>query len=172
MGTYLQAQGWFLLGDKSWELGSPEVIHLDILYPFLQTPSSGNLERGKGIWVSVPITIRTLLPVRSHIAQSKLGNRKEHMNRGHALWWPTEWRNQALLGAWGYSPLYRLSGTSQPPEGRTGHSAPQQIQPRKDTSSPIKASKYQLLWEGTQAHLSFFPQGNEFKRLKVHYLYS
>ena len=55
--------------------------------------------------------------------------------------------------------MYRLSGTSQPPESRTGHSAPQQNQPRKDTPSPIKASKYQLLWEGTQAHLSFFPQG-------------
>lgn len=26
--------------------------------------------------------------------------------------------------------------------------------------------------EGTQAHFSFFPQVNEFKRLKVHYLYS
>ena len=98
MGTYLQAQGWFLLGDKSCELGSPEVTHLDILYLFLQTLSSGNLERGKGIWVSVPITIISQLPVRSHITQSKLGNRTEHMNRGHALWWPTEWRNQGLLG--------------------------------------------------------------------------
>lgn len=172
MGTYLQAQGWFLLGDKSCELGSPEVIRLDIVYPFLRTLSSGNLERGKGIWVSAPITIRSQLPARSHIAPSKLGNRKEHVNRGHPLRWPTEWRNQGLLGAWGHSPLYRLSGTSQPPEGRTGHPAPQQNQPQKDTPSPIKASKYQLLWEGTQAHLSFFPQGNEFKRLKVHYLYS
>ena len=76
---------------------------------------------------------------------------------------------------WGHedtNPLYRLSGTSQPSEGRLGHPVLQASQPQKDTPSPIKAFKYQLLQEGTQAHLSFFPQGNEFKRLKVHYLYS
>lgn len=74
-------------------------------------------------------------------------------------------------GAEDTSPLYGLRGLYLPSEGRIGQAATRQSKPWKDTS-PIKAVRYQLLPEGTQAHSSFsFPQGNEFKRLKVHYLY-
>lgn len=161
-----------LRGDLCW-VAEPEVIRLDILYLFLQTLSGGIWGGRKGYLSICPNNNKISAPCKKpQHSESDWKQKRVREQRSPTLMTHGVKKRGSPWGHEDTSPLYRLLGTSQPSEGRLGQPVPRESQLQKDTPSPVKAFKHQLLREGTQAHLSFFPQGNELQRLKVHYPYS